>query len=284
MKRNMRGEDAVAKCKDIVLFHTPQRRGKADSSKYREASFEVFDVLTNYDSDLVIEKASIDEAYIDLSDYLNRNPDLELPAKDEMLDCFVEGVRGGDSSGRDFEEFCEMITAQPSRYQDEIRLLKGAKVVSTLRRTVLEKTQFHCSAGISHSKGSNPAQSRIRSLTRDLIHLPFETRLVLAKLAAGLHKPKSQTILPDCGKKQVLARTEIQKLRSLGGKFGQQIIERLHIQFVDQINNFTIEQLRALFDEKTAEYMLGLANGIDDEKVVARKLSKSIGCGKSKRF
>ena len=80
----------------------------------------------------------------------------------------------------------------------------------------------------------------------------------------------------------MLARTEVQKLRSLGGKFGQQIIERLKIQFVDQINDFTFEQLRALFDEKTAEYMQGLANGIDDEKVVARKLSKSIGCGKSK--
>lgn len=105
---------------------------------------------------------------------------------------------------------------------------------------------------------------------------------MLAKLAAGLHKPKSQTVLPNCGKRQVLARTEVQKLRSLGGKFGQQIIERLKIQFVDQINDFTFEQLRALFDEKTAEYMQGLANGIDDEKVVARKLSKSIGCGKSK--
>lgn len=105
---------------------------------------------------------------------------------------------------------------------------------------------------------------------------------VLAKLAAGLHKPKSQTILPNSGKKQVLARTEIQKLRSLGGKFGQQIIERLNIQFVDQINDLPVEQLRAQFGEKTTEYMLGLANGIDDEKVVARKLSKSIGCGKSR--
>lgn len=33
----MRGEDAVKKCKehnqDLTLFHTPQKRGKADSSK-----------------------------------------------------------------------------------------------------------------------------------------------------------------------------------------------------------------------------------------------------------
>ncbi len=35
VKRGMRGEDAMAKCKDIVLFHTEQKRGKADSSKYR---------------------------------------------------------------------------------------------------------------------------------------------------------------------------------------------------------------------------------------------------------
>ena len=57
----MRGEDAIAKCKDLTLFHTAQRRGKGDNTKYREASVEVFDVLNNYDSDLIIEKASIDE-------------------------------------------------------------------------------------------------------------------------------------------------------------------------------------------------------------------------------
>lgn len=150
----MRGEDAIAKCKDIVLFHTPQRRGKADSSKYREASFEVFDVLTNFDSDLIVEKASIDEAYIDLSDYLNRNPDLPLPTSDEMADCFVEGVQGDDSSTLDFKGFYELITAHPDQYPDEIRLLRGAKLVRTLRDAILEKTQFHCSAGISHSKGN----------------------------------------------------------------------------------------------------------------------------------
>lgn len=262
IKRGMRGEEAQAKCREhnqqLTVFHTPQRRGKADSSKYREASFEVFDVLTNYDSDLIVEKASIDEAYIDLTEYLDKNSDLELPTKDEMLDCccYVEGIENDDEDVRDFDKFYDLITTDPETYKDEIKLLKGAKLIATLRRAILEKTEFFCSAGISHSK-------------------------VLAKLAAGLHKPKSQTILPNCGKKRVLARTEINKLRSLGGKFGHQIVERLNIQYVDQINSFTIEQLRALFDEKTADYMLNLANGVDDEKVVSRKLSKTIGCGKN---
>lgn len=70
-------------------------------------------------------------------------------------------------------------------------------------------------------------------------------------------------------------------MRSLGGKFGLQIIDRLNIKYVDQINNFTVEQLRTLFDEKTADYMINLANGIDNDKVVARKVAKSIGCGKN---
>lgn len=219
------------------------------SSKFREASFEVFDVLTNFDSEIIIEKASVDEAYVDLTDYLNKHQDLELPSKDEMPDCYVEGCD-------DLDSYIQMITNDPDTYRDEINLLKGAKIVKMLRDLILEKTEFHCSAGISHSK-------------------------VLAKLGASIHKPKSQTILPNCGKKQLLSRTEIQKLRSLGGKFGLQIIERLNIQYVDQINNFTIEQLRALFDEKTADYLVNMANGIDNEKVVARKAAKSIGCGKN---
>lgn len=121
--------------------------------QYREASFEVFDVLTGYDSDLIVEKASIDEAYIDLSEYLNKNSNLELPTKDEMFDCFVEGVQNYDPNIRDFEVFYDMIVKEPEMYKEEIRLLKAAKIISTLRRAILDKTQFQCSAGISHSKG-----------------------------------------------------------------------------------------------------------------------------------
>ena len=66
---------------------------------------------------------------------------------------------------------------------------------------------FTCSAGIAHTK-------------------------VLAKLTAGMHKPCQQTILPSTAVAGLLESLPIGKLRALGGKLGQQIVQLLVISTV----------------------------------------------------
>ena len=63
--RNMRGDDAKQKCPEIICAKVPQSRGKADLTKYRNAGREVIQVLMQFGC--VVERASIDEAYIDLT-------------------------------------------------------------------------------------------------------------------------------------------------------------------------------------------------------------------------
>ena len=63
--RQMRGDDAREKCPDIVLVHVPENREKADLTKYRDAGKEVIEVLVGFGA--VVERASIDEAYIDIT-------------------------------------------------------------------------------------------------------------------------------------------------------------------------------------------------------------------------
>ena len=41
----MRGDDAKAKCPDIILVKVPEVREKADLQKYRDAGKEVIQVL-----------------------------------------------------------------------------------------------------------------------------------------------------------------------------------------------------------------------------------------------
>ena len=68
--RNMRGDEAKKKCPDINLIHVPENRGKADLSHFREAGAEVMDVLASFTE--YIERASIDEAYLDLTETIKR--------------------------------------------------------------------------------------------------------------------------------------------------------------------------------------------------------------------
>lgn len=86
VKRSMRADEALKVCPGLNLVSTPTTRHKvsrprlqsgfferakglqADLTKYRKASAEVFAVLNAFQPEaLVVEKASIDEAYLDLS-------------------------------------------------------------------------------------------------------------------------------------------------------------------------------------------------------------------------
>jgi DNA polymerase eta len=48
---------------------------------------------------------------------------------------------------------------------------------------------------------------------------------VLAKLASGLNKPRQQTLVPPASVEALLAPLPLGRLRSLGGKFGEQLAE-----------------------------------------------------------
>lgn len=65
VKRNTRGNEARQKCPTIHLVQVPERRGKADLTRYRRAGAEVINVLSRYTS--CIERASIDEAFLDIT-------------------------------------------------------------------------------------------------------------------------------------------------------------------------------------------------------------------------
>uniref|UniRef100_T1K7Z9 DNA polymerase eta n=1 Tax=Tetranychus urticae TaxID=32264 RepID=T1K7Z9_TETUR len=125
VKRGFRGDDAKAVCPDIHMFMVEEERGKANLSKYRNASIEVMNVISSFSPLITVERASIDEAFLDLTQYdLN-----EIEAA--KLKHFYEGA---------------------TLFSNEERLLIGASAVKQIRAAILQDTQFKCSAGISHNK------------------------------------------------------------------------------------------------------------------------------------
>lgn len=64
--RHMRGDEAKEHCPDIELVKVPNVNQKADLSKYRNAGKQVAAVLQTYTP--LLTRASIDEAYLDLTE------------------------------------------------------------------------------------------------------------------------------------------------------------------------------------------------------------------------
>ncbi|GFR43922.1 hypothetical protein Agub_g5058, partial [Astrephomene gubernaculifera] len=69
VKRNMSGQQARQLCPSLQLVQVPTAHGKADLGIYRQAGQQVASILAR--GSVVFERASIDEAYLDLTEAAN---------------------------------------------------------------------------------------------------------------------------------------------------------------------------------------------------------------------
>ncbi|OQR66214.1 DNA polymerase eta-like [Tropilaelaps mercedesae] len=245
IKRGMRLSEARALCPDIILYYVPEVRKKANLTRYRLAGSEVLKVFCSFGA--VVERASIDEAYIDLTALVNQRDNNKAVSSDALGTAKVEGYR----SNQDFLSSIDWTTCGA-----DVLLARGADIMTRMRQEVLRKTQFTCSAGIAHNK-------------------------VVAKLAAGLHKPNQLTVVPHSSVRGLFETVAVNKLRGLGGKLGEQVSETMGIQTMAQLAEIPPARLTSIFGEKTGMWLYELSHGVDHEPVEDRLLSKSIGCAKN---
>ncbi|XP_075997846.1 DNA polymerase eta [Genypterus blacodes] len=268
--RNMWVDDAKKLCPDLQVARVRESHGKADLTHYREASVEVIEVMSRF---AVIERASIDEAYMDLTAAVQERL---KDASDKRIEphllkaTYVQGFpldpsEDQASTGQadlDKEEqrsrgLQQWLDAQQGEQSSaEVQLAVGALIVENMRAAVEEHTGFRCSAGISHNK-------------------------VLAKLACGLNKPNRQTVLPLDSVAELFNSLPVSKIRNLGGKLGASITDTLGIKNMGELTGFSQAQLGQQFGEKTSQWLYDLCRGIDFEAVKPRQLPKSIGCSKN---
>ncbi|KAI4875787.1 hypothetical protein NFI96_018331 [Prochilodus magdalenae] len=267
--RNMFADDAKKLCPDLQVARVRESHGKADLTHYREASVEVIEVMSRF---AVIERASIDEAYMDLTASVQKRLKELTTERIEpnlLKTSYIQGfpLSTSELSGDvmlDKEEKRSrgllqwLDTLPPCSQTDcaELCLAVGAMIVEEMRAAVEEHTGFRCSAGISHNK-------------------------VLAKLACGLNKPNRQTVLPLGSVPELFRTLPINKIRNLGGKLGVSITEALGVENMGEVTEFTRGQLEGQFGEKTGQWLYDLCRGIEFEPVKPRQLPKSIGCSKN---
>lgn len=73
---------------------------------------------------------------------------------------------------------------------------------------------------------------------------------ILAKLACGINKPDRQTVLPISSVAILFSNLPLNKIRNLGGKFGNTVKEQLDITTVGQVAKFSLKELQRKFGDK----------------------------------
>uniref|UniRef100_A0A1I7U319 DNA polymerase eta n=1 Tax=Caenorhabditis tropicalis TaxID=1561998 RepID=A0A1I7U319_9PELO len=267
VKRGMSVVDAKIKCPQLNVCHVPigEYADKADIQKYRDASAEVFRVLNNFDSAIVVEKASVDEAFLDLTVYTQQKLD-EL-RENEMIEDFVRTAidhlpttylaNGEDCKENDHlrERFLSEYISNSQESTENLLLLIAACAVEAIREHIHDETQFYCSAGVGNNK-------------------------MMAKLVCARHKPRQQTLVPWRYVKEILRMTPIGDVRGFGGKLGNRIQEELNISLMGEILETEIHLLIESFPDQH-EYLRAIAQGLCDEPVRPRKESSSIAVSKN---
>lgn len=266
--RHMRAKEAISICPNIRLVHV-QTIGDGDSTngpvdkvrltqkacleRYRLANAEILDVLHTEVPSSTIEKASIDEVYIDVTDLVAERAD--------------QVVHGRDSEGQPLFSWGSVVygtgSLDPMDIVDE-RLSYGAMIASRLRGAIQTKTGFSSSAGISVNK-------------------------LLAKIGSAKNKPNQQTLIRPRVVQELMSELPLRKLRFLGGKFGEELARLCQGYLEDSdrelvvadVHSIPYDTLVANFGAEKSSWILDMIQGRDSEDVKEKEKQKSMLAAKS---
>uniref|UniRef100_A0A915EUS5 DNA polymerase eta n=1 Tax=Echinococcus canadensis TaxID=519352 RepID=A0A915EUS5_9CEST len=260
--RSMNGDAAKNQCPDLLLFQVPMRRGKADLTKYRDASAEVIKSISKFTSK--IERASIDEAYIDATDLLSSDTSestISLERSNVVVDpdSMKHLYDPGDLPNPPYSCSINEISGQMDAIEclcDGRKLRQALCLAQKIKDQILADTGFRCSIGVSSNR-------------------------MLSKIACSLNKPDKITIVPLESVQHLMNFTRVKKVPGLGGKLGKDLALRFNLEFIGSLTAVPLPRLIEEYGEKTGAWLYELCRGRDYQAVSTRTLVKSIACSKN---
>jgi len=212
-----------------------------------------------------VEKASIDEVFLDLSAQihtilLERYPELSLPALHENPS---ENLPLPPTTALDWQAdaLVDLDTEESEDDDpdwDDVTMLIGSEIVRNVRDAIREQLKYTCSAGIARNK-------------------------VLSKLGSAHRKPNQQTVIRNRAVQQFLSDFKFTKIRNLGGKLGDQVVATFNTDTVKELLEKPIEQLKQKLGDETGTWVYEIIRGIDHSEVNPRTQIKSMLSAKSFR-
>ena len=212
-----------------------------------------------------VEKASVDEVFLDLSSQihsilLERYPEISGPAPYDdptellprppttVLDWNTDALVDLDSSE----------TEDDDPDWDDVAILLGSEIVRSVRTAIRERLKYTCSAGIARNK-------------------------MIAKLGSAHKKPNQQTVVRNRAVQQFMGGFKFTKIRNLGGKLGDEVVNKFGTDEVKALLLAPIEQLKFKLGDDTGTWVYHIIRGEDSSEVNARTQIKSMLSAKSFR-
>ncbi|KAH8923603.1 DNA/RNA polymerase [Atractiella rhizophila] len=302
--RHEKIEDAKKKCPNIRFVHVAtykvgsgEEEGesevgywenarpethKVSLDPYRRESLKILKVFSEHCP--TIEKASIDEAFLDLTLpvrqlLLERYPQLDFEKRPEgsvklddplppvPSDWSWEGkgnvIRKGSAEKRklgvdDIPEEIEKQKETETYTWTDVALGLGAEMMQRCRQAVYDELRYTCSAGIAQNK-------------------------LLSKLCSAWKKPNEQTILPPDAIADFLRPLNFQKLRNLGGKRGDEIAKEFDVATVGDVWTISLDELQKRFGEEGGMWIWQVVRGVDHSEVTPKVQTKSMLSSKNFR-
>lgn len=106
---------------------------------------------------------------------------------------------------------------------------------------------------------------------------------MLAKLGSGSKKPNGQTVVRNRAIQKFLSGFKFTKIRNLGGKLGDQVVQTFGTESVDELLLVSVDQLKLKLGDDTGVWVHNTIRGVDQSEVNARVQIKSMLSAKSFR-
>ncbi|KAG8525828.1 uncharacterized protein KY384_000588 [Bacidia gigantensis] len=212
-----------------------------------------------------VEKASVDEVFLDLSAQihvilLERYPELAGPPP---YDDPTEKLPRPPTTTLDWDtdalvDLDASETEDDDPDWDDIVMLIGSEIIRRVRAAILEHVKYTCSAGIARNK-------------------------MIAKLGSGHKKPNQQTIVRNRAVQHFLSQFKFTKIRNLGGKLGEEVVAKFNTDQVTDLLRTSLEQMKSKLGDDTGSWVYYIIRGEDTSEVNPRTQIKSMLSAKSFR-
>ncbi|GAA94107.1 uncharacterized protein L969DRAFT_46653 [Mixia osmundae IAM 14324] len=265
--------EAKKKCPHLILVHVatymdsqpvsgyydnprPETH-KVSLDPYRRESQKILKIF----GDLcpLIEKASIDEAFLDFT----------APVRQLMLERYPILAQPPDNLDEPlppppttlpWSELGNLIPVDPDAppetddepitWQD-VALALGAEMMEKCRKEVYTQLGYTCSAGIAKNK-------------------------MLSKLCSAWKKPNAQTVLRDTAVHNFLKPLKFQKIRFLGGKLGDSLANEYESSTVGDLWSVSLQELQRKLGNESGMWCWEIIRGIDLTEVQPKAATKSM--------
>lgn len=285
LTRHVTIAEAKQKCPQIICQHVATWREGDDRWAYRDDSFQhihtdkvsldPYRLESRKSLALIkeilpappvqrVEKASIDEVFLDLSAQihdvlLKRYPELRHAPYDDLTEFLpLPPTTALDWEADGLIDLDDDQTEDEDPDWDDVVMNIGSEIVRGVRKVIKERLNYTCSAGIARNK-------------------------MTAKLGAGYKKPNQQTIVRNRAVQHFLSGFKFTKIRNLGGKLGEQVAETFNTAEVKELLKIPIETLKSKLGDDTGTWIHGIIRGEDTSEVSSRTQIKSMLSAKSFR-